>query len=1419
MVDFLCISTRSRKKGVVEVYPKFAVKLPSQDLMIRNGDFYAVWVEEKGKWSTSEQDVIDIVDRELKAYAKDYQSKTDDNVVVAYMWDSDSGSIDNWHKFCQKQLRDSYKMLDEKIIFSNDPVSKENFSSKNLPYPLEESSIESYDRLMSVLYSEEERMKLEWAIGAIVTGDSRKLQKFIVLYGAAGTGKSTVLNIIQKLFKGYYAVFDAKALGSASHRFALEPFSKNPLVAIQHDGDLSHIEDNTRLNSLVSHEEMNVEVKNKSAFSNDFKAFLFMGTNRPVKITDSRSGILRRLIDVNPSGKKVPTAEYDRLMNNIDFELGGIAWHCREVYLNNKYIYNDYVPVRMMGASNDFYNFVADNYLIFKKQDDVTLTQAWDMYKTYCDMAKVTYPMSRRVFQEELKNYFWEYYDRTTLEDGDRVRSVFKGFKSDIFEIPEGKRKPRKEETPTESHWLVFTEQPSIFDKRFADCKAQYANSNEHPTSKWDNVTTTLKDIDTTQLHYILIPEYESLVTIDFDIPDEDGNKSFERNVKEACKWPPTYAELSKSGAGIHLEYFYTGDTSELASIFAPHIEVKVSKGNAALRRKLTKCNGMPIAKISSGLKRKEKKVTQEFEGIKSERALVDLIERNLRKEIHPGTKPSIDFIYHILDEAYNAGLKYDLTKPYENGAMLGLIFENNPGGLSDETSLADCIYEFARNSSHQSETCIRMCKQMKFKSVKDEIKEEVKEKPLVIFDIEVLPNLLLICYKEMEDIDPKWDWPRIRDAIKNHKKPIVRMFNPEPTEVGKFFDLFEIIGFNNRRYDNHICYGRYMGYSIPGCYKLSCMMIMNHTGYLREAYGKSYTDIYDFANGDKKKGLKKLEIDMGFHHQEYGHSWDQELPEEKWQEIAGYCDNDVLATELAFWWCSQDYITREILATWAGMTVNDTTNSLTTRIIFGTNRRPQDQFNYRFMGVPIESGPDEYDVPDVLDVDPAFTLFDNGKPVFPGYIFENGESWYRDEKVGEGGYVYSEPGMYGNVALLDVASMHPSSIKAEELFGPEYTDKYWSIVEARLAIKHGDFDTVRKMFGGIFAPYLDDESKAQELADALKIPINSVYGLTSAKFDNPFRDPRNVDNIVAKRGALFMINLKHEVQRRGYTVAHIKTDSIKIPNATPEIIDFVKAYGYLYGYTFEHECTYDRMCLVNDAVYIAKYASIDRCVELYGEEYVMSSKDCCKKNKKKGGKWDATGAQFAVPYVFKTMFSKENIEFLDLCVTKAAEKGELYLDMNEHLPDVTEFEKELKKLESKYRKGELSDTTFEPEYKRLTEEIAKGHNYIFIGKVGLFCPILETFGGGELVYKKEDKYYAVTGTKGYRFLETEMVENLDMMVAVNKLYFEDLVQDALDNMAKYGDVNEFINSDEPYKKLLPFMNVPIVEEEELPFV
>lgn len=908
-LDFLKVSTRTGKKDTIEIYPKFVITRTT-DLMIRGGDFYAIWVEEKGLWSKDEHDALQLIDQELDKYARENKDRFEGNVRVLHMWDSDNGMISKWHRYVQRDMRDRYQTLDDTLIFSNMETRKEDYASKKLAYPLEQGDCTAWDRLMSVLYSPEERHKIEWSIGAVVSGESKRLHKFLVFYGSAGTGKSTIINVISKLFEGYHCTFDAKSLGSSSASFALEAFRNNPLVGIQHDGDLSHIEDNTRLNSLVAHETMVVNEKYKSTYENDFKCFLFMGTNKPVKITDSKSGLIRRLIDVSPTGEKIPAKEYRTLTKQVLFELGAIAYKCHEIFLANPDKYDDYIPTRMMGATNDFYNFVMDSWSVFKKDDETTLKAAWEMYKTYCDDAKVTYPYPRRAFSEELKNYFRDFKERLTLPDGSRVRNHYSGFRTEKFDPEE------KEKSVTQHNsWIILAAIPSILDKMRSDCPAQYANEGGTPSKSWANVRTLLSDLDTHVLHYVKPPENH--IVIDFDIRDKSGAKQLERNLEEASKWPPTYAEVSKSGQGIHLHYIYAGDPTELSHVYDDKIEVKVFTGNSSLRRKLTLCNDLPIATISSGLPKKEKKMVN-FDRIMSEKGLRTAIKRNLNKEIHDATKPSVDFIYKILEDAYNSDLVYDVS------------------------DMRSSIFSFAAGSTNQAPACIKMVGKMKFKS-KETANEDKSPKegdgPLIFFDVEVFPNLFLVNWK-----------------IQGTGNPVSRMINPSPQEIEQLLQ-HKLVGFNCRHYDNHMLYARLMGYDNEQLYQLSRKLTSKNKDLQRksmfgEAYNLSYTDVYDFST--KKQGLKKFEIELGLHHHELGLPWDKPVPEERWIEVAEYCDDDVIATEATFEARYGDFLARQILAALAGLTVNDTTNTLTTRIIFGTNRKPQDQFNYRDLSKPV---------------------------------------------------------------------------------------------------------------------------------------------------------------------------------------------------------------------------------------------------------------------------------------------------------------------------------------------------------------------------------------------------------------------------------------------------------------------------------
>lgn len=1339
MLDFLTVATRSTKKDgktVIEVRPEFDL-IKSKDLMIRAGDFYCVFNEETGLWDMDEDTLISLVDAEVKAaYLEAKKKYPDERVVASYMRKSDTGSIDRWHKYCQKQSRDRFQPLDDNLCFSNTELNRDTHASRQLNYPLEKGTYEAWDTIIGTLYAPEERHKIEWAIGAIVTGESKYIQKFLVFYGAPGTGKSTILHIIEQLFKGYTAFFDSKALGSSNAQFALEPLKENPLVGIQHDGDLSKIEDNTRINSLVAHEQMPVNTKYGRMYSAAFRTFLLMGTNKPVKISDSKSGILRRLIDVTPTGNKIPLREYNRLMKRVKFELGAIAYHCKEVYEENPEAYDAYLPVRMMASSNDFYNFMLSAFEVFRKYNGTTLKAAWEMYKTWVDDAKIQYPLSLRNFREELSTYFSEHAERAVdPTTGERARSVFSGLKLSRFKdlLEEEEQKDEHTEQSSIPSWLDLKEQHSILDDVCADYPAQYASKYETPKVSWDKVKTTLKDLDTTKLHYVNIPEIH--IVADFDIKDEQGNKCLEKNLEEASKWPPTYAELSKSGGGIHLHYIYTGpDVTRINRVFKDHIEIKVYTGDQTLRRKLTKCNDLPIATISSGLPMKSEKEKPkemiDLNNVQTEKGLRTTIKKAIAKGIHGDTTSNVNCIKWALDNAYESGKAYDVSDLY--GAVLA----------------------FAAQSTNQAENNIKTVSKMHFKSEEASENHDLTEAPIVFYDVEVFPNLFLVNWKYIEPESTSF-----KDIIKaiheSRLKPVTRMINPSPSDIEKLLNN-RLIGFNVRRYDNHMLYACLIGYDNEQIYKLSKNIIDHQKGFFGEAYNLSYTDIYDFASAGNKKSLKKLEIEMGVHHQELGLPWDQPVPKELWPKVAEYCDNDVISTEAAFWYLESDWVARQILADLADLTVNDTTNALTTKFIFGNEKKPQRQFCYRNLAEPVKELPVGVSM-FLNDACPEMMAWwaDNSEsllPYFPGYKYEYGKSTYLGEEVGEGGRVYAEPGIHFWDALLDVASMHPHSTIAECLFGPEFTKRFKEIVDGRVSIKHEAWSEINNILGGKLTKYIkwveDGKITSKQLANALKTAINSVYGLTAAKFDNPFKDPRNIDNIVAKRGALFMMNLEQEVKNMGYTVAHIKTDSIKIPNADKKIIEFVMEYGKRYGYTFEHEATYERMCLVNDAVYIARYAKAEDCEKLYG--YVPDD------NRKHGGEWTATGAQFAVPYVFKTLFTHEDITFDDMCETMSVTSS---LNLRDSVTDELEF----------------------------------------IGRVGQFCPIKPGCGGKELLREGKDKdgnvkYSAATGSKGYLWLESEQVKALGKEDDIDRSYYDAMVNKAVETIAKFGDFEAFVD-------------------------
>lgn len=1247
-MDFYKLRTKEAK-GFQQAYPDWIVD-SYDDLMVRGRGFYAVWDEERNTWSTNEYDVQRIVDKDLIEYVAEAEKK---GLIIEPLV-TRNFSTGTWESFNRyiRNLPDAskFRQLDETLTFADTVVTKKDYVSKRLPYSLEEGKTDAWDELVNVLYSPTERDKIEWAIGAIVSGASKWIQKFLVFYGPPGSGKSTIIGVVEKLFAGYVATFEAKALTSNNGTFAMEPFEHNPLVAIQHDGDLSRIEDNTRLNSIVGHDSMLINAKYRSAFTVRPNAFLIIGTNKPVKITDAKAGNTRRLIDIHPSGVKVSPSRYHILVENINYELGAIARKCLNRYNEmGKFYYENYVPTKMMMLTDTFYNFIEANFDIFKSMEGIRLKQIWEMYKEYCEEMNIVKRLQYHEIRDELHSYFGDFKERHHIGERE-VRSVYLDFKGLPGQGP-AEFVPDTSYVVQLSDWDPY-DNNSAFDIAYPSQLAQYARPAGAPAEKWANVATTLAEIDSTKLHYVKVPENH--IVIDFDLVDEDGEKNLELNIAAASKLPATYAEVSKSGQGLHLHYLYRGDVHDLASVLDVGVEIKTLLGDSSLRRMLTKCNNLDISTISGGLPRKEKPVL-DTNSVKTEKGLRTLIDRNLRKEIHPGTKPSIDFIHHILEEAYRDNLNYNVE------------------------DLRSVILTFAASSTNQAAACIKMVQLMKFVG-KDSMPEPAEDdSPLVFFDVEVYPNLFVVCWKKADVGE------------------VVRMINPTAADVEPLLTQ-KLVGFNNRRYDNHILYARYLGHSNEELFALSQKLISkdNYNAMFGEAYNLSYADIYDFSS--KKQGLKKFQIELGIFHVELDIPWDEPVDEELWSKVEEYCVNDVISTEAVFNARKQDFVARQILAELSGLSVNHTTQQHTARIIFGDDKRPQRQFVYTDLS-----------------------------ETFPGYSFDGKSSVYHEESPGEGGYVYSEPGYYENVAVLDVASMHPTSIEELNLFGP-YTAKYSELKEARLAIKRKDYDTASGLLGGKLSKFLvGSEADAEALSYALKIVINIVYGLTSARFDNMFKDRRNVDNIVAKRGSLFMIDLKNAVQDECEQVVHIKTDSIKIPNATPEIIEFVIEFGRKYGYEFEHETTYDKFCLINDAVYVAR----------------------------SDGKWTAVGAQFQHPYVYKSLFSHEPIDFNDLCETKNVVQGRIYLDMSSN--------------------GDVSSMRH-------------------VGRTGSFMPV--SYDGGTLWRVKDGQKYHVTGTTGYYWIDRDLALYRDPVgdLFTDMDYFEDLKKEAISAIERYVPFDEFVS-------------------------
>lgn len=1231
----------------------------SKDIICRGKEFYAYYDAETGLWKEHKMGLVRIIDQNIEEVAKRLEEKKPDAVVSRrFMRMHSTKRMEEFVKFC-KNMPTIEVVFNNKVLFDSSKPKRTDYATTKLSYDPIDMETPAFDEIMNTLYEPSERDKILWFMGLVLTGRTHMVQKFMYLYGGKGTGKGTVIKMFRAMMESYADDIDLQTLTSEDS-FATGQVKEVPLL-IDEDTDISRIKKDTNLLKLTAHEPLIVNKKFKSEYKTIFNGVLITASNQRYQVRNIDSGITRRAVVVEPKGDQIPRNRYDQLMDLLKFEYPGIAKKAID-HINNVGIrvYENTMDVNMAEATDLIFSFIRENEEQFG--DVITLAQASALYKEFLeDLGFDTKGYKRRI-KVELQRYYNIFHKQKKI-DGLSMQNVFEGFKWDLV-FPE--RKELIEEQ--ENNILEMKHQASVLDEIMTTYPAQYANKEGTPEYTWLKCKTILADIDTQQLHFVRVPLNH--IVLDFDLKDSEGNKSIELNMEAASKYPETYAEVSKSGNGIHLHYYYDGPVEKLANEVEPNIEIKVFTGKSSLRRKLTMCNNKQMTHISTGLPFKEEtEMNQHTEDIIwTEKKIRTAIEKNLRKEYHSATKPSIDFIAHILKQAYDDGVKYDLRDMRQD------------------------VMNFAMHSTNHVQYCLGVVYNMKFNSIEEDDFYEMQTKTEIVpdeelwfYDIEIFPNLLIVAFK------------------KYGSKTKTIWYNPTPAQVEELIKR-PLVGFNNRGYDNHLIYSALMGASNLKLYHQSKDIVESGrggSGKIGAAYELSYADIYEYNS--TKQSLKKWEIELGIKHDELEFPWDQPLPEEQWERAGEYCANDVDATEELFKATYYDYKARLILSSLTGLSVNATTQQQAAQWLFGQDKRPQDKFVYTDLAT-----------------------------IFPGYKYEFGKSTYMDEDPSEGGLVRHKTGVWKDVELFDVASMHPHAAKALNYFGP-YQDRFNQLIDARIAVKHHDFELAATYFDGALKPYLTEED-ADDLAYALKIIINIVYGMTSAKFDNKFRHPKNVDNIVAKYGALFMITLKNELEKMGAEWVHIKTDSIKVVKPTEEVKKFIFDFGKKYGFDFEHEATYEIMALVNKAVYIAKYGWDEKT--------------------KKIGKWEAVGTQFQVPYVFKTLFSKEELKLEDYAMTKSA-----------------------------------------------TAPIYIGDTYI--GKV---ANVYASLTGEEMYRVAEDKRGAVTGTKGFKWkLWTPDLDKDD----IDMSYYEGLALEALKAIDKVGGAWQlFYPDDVPAQfkeELLPF--------------
>lgn len=264
--------------------------------------------------------------------------------------------------------------------------------------------------------NEEDREMLLQYIGLCMTADTRQ-QKFMILCGTGGSGKSTLIKMIENAI-GTDNISNI-SLKELTQRFASFGLMGKLLNSCA-DLEVTALEDVSLLKKILGEDSIRAEPKGKDAFSFKSYAKLIFSTNElPLILNEKSNGFYRRLMVLKMDRQPVKAEAdfFDRLQAETDYFIQRCVKALQRMYQQGglSVSSNSQQAVQTLRNDSDTVEAWLNEACILDEASITAQTALYHSYELYCDVNDRT-PLKVRSFYKSLESK--GYYDIKTTIDG-----------------------------------------------------------------------------------------------------------------------------------------------------------------------------------------------------------------------------------------------------------------------------------------------------------------------------------------------------------------------------------------------------------------------------------------------------------------------------------------------------------------------------------------------------------------------------------------------------------------------------------------------------------------------------------------------------------------------------------------------------------------------------------------------------------------------------------------------------------------------------------------------------------------------------------------------------------------------------------------------------------------------------------------